>query len=87
VHLLGATPLHVVPYAIRTLGIKGRGTKENGEDHQVQGIFQCEGAEIYGTVDDLYLARNDLELEGMARNEVLACSICLPHISTRIIEI
>ena len=51
------------------------------------------GAEIYGTVDDLYLAsRNDLELEETARNEVFFISFFYiyayhTHISTRIIEI
>jgi hypothetical protein len=57
--------LHVVPHAIRTSGTKGRGTtSENGEDRRPSSTrnISVGGAEIYVTVVDLYLARNDLEL-------------------------
>uniref|UniRef100_A0A0A9FCC8 Uncharacterized protein n=1 Tax=Arundo donax TaxID=35708 RepID=A0A0A9FCC8_ARUDO len=38
------------------------------------------GAEIYGsTVDDLYLAKNDLELEETVRNEVFFCVCITTH--------
>jgi hypothetical protein len=64
---------------------------EKTEDHQVQGIFSVGGllgAEIYVTVADLlHVARNDLELEEMARNSVSSLFYMpIPHLK-KIIEI
>ena len=76
--------LHVVPHAIRTLGTKGRGTNENGEDRRPSIKYKEYFSGRSRDLCNCYLARNDLELEEMARNVSLVLYGYTTHLKKRI---